>query len=116
VRPRFLADADFNQRIVAGLRRRESSLDFLNARDGGVIGLPDPEVLSLAAQSGRILVSHDRRTMPGHFMRFRETRSSPGLIIVPQDLDVGAAIEDVLLIWVATEAAEWVQQLGFVPV
>lgn len=30
----------------------------------------------------------------GHFVRFRKTRSSPGLIIVSQDLDIGDAIED----------------------
>ena len=77
---------------------------------------PDPEVLGIAAGYGRILISHDRKTMPGHFTRFRETRSSPGLIIVSQELDIGAAIEDLLLIWEATEAEEWVDGLGFVPV
>jgi len=71
--------------------------------------------LSLAADSGRIVISHDRRTMPGHFARFRETRSSSGIIIVSQELDIGAAIEDLLLIWEATDAEEWVDGLGFVP-
>jgi hypothetical protein len=86
MRPRFQADADFNQKIVAGLKRREPAVDLQDARAGGVIGLPDPEVLAMAAESGRILVSHDRRTMVAHFVRFVEGRSSPGLIIVPQDL------------------------------
>ena len=116
MRPRFLADADFNHKIVIGLRRREWSLDFLSAPDGGVIGVADPDVLGIAAESSRILISHDRKTMPGHFMRFRESRSSPGLIIVPQELDIGAAIEDLVLIWVATDAEEWVGHLGFLPI
>ena len=115
MRPEFLADADFNQKIILGLRRREPSVRFRSARDGGVIGLPDPEVLRIAAQSNRILISHDRKTMPVHFTRFRETKSSPGLIIVSQDLDIGPAIEDLLLIWVATDAKDWVDQVGFVP-
>ena len=54
--------------------------------------------------------------MPAHFERFREERSSPGVIIVSQDLDIGIAIEDLLLIWAATDAEEWVEQIGFVPV
>jgi hypothetical protein len=116
MRPRFLADADFNHKIVVGLRRREPSLDFAGAHDGGVVGLRDPEVIGLAAASGRILVSHDRKTMPGHFARFRETRSSPGMIIVSQELDIGAAIEDLVLIWAATNSEEWRDRLGFVPV
>lgn len=116
MRPRFQADADFNHKIVLGLRRREPSADFLSAPEGGIVGVPDPDVLAIAADTGRILVSHDRKTMPGHFMRFCETRSSPGLIIVSQDLDIGAAIEQLLMIWLATDAEEWVGHLGFVPV
>jgi hypothetical protein len=88
----------------------------VSAHEGGVVGVPDLGVLRIAAESGRILVSHDRKTMPGHFARFRETRSSPGLIIVSQDLDIGAAIEDLLLIWPATDAEEWTEQVGLVPV
>jgi hypothetical protein len=116
MRPRFLADADFNHKIVLGLRRREPSVDFQGAHDGGVAGVADPDVLRIAAESGRVLISHDRKTMPAHFARFLEHRSSPGVILVSQDLDIGAAIEDLLLIWAATDAEEWVDQLGFVPV
>jgi len=70
MRPRFLADADFNHKIVVGLRRKEPMIDFLGARTGGVIGLSDPEVIANAAKHGRILVSHDRKTMPGHYPDF----------------------------------------------
>ena len=105
MRPRFQADADFNHKIVVGLRRREPSVDFRSAYEGGVVDIPDADVLRIAAESGRI-----------HFVRFRETRSSPGLIIVSRGLDIGAAIEDLLLIWLATDAEEWVGQVGFVPV
>ena len=88
----------------------------MSAHEGGVIRLPDPDGIGVAAESGRILVSHDRKTMPGHFARFRETRSCPGIVIVSQDLDIGAAIEDLLPIRTATDAEEWLDQLGFVPV
>jgi hypothetical protein len=115
MRPRFQADADFNQKIVLGLRRREPAVDFLGAYDGGVIEIADPDVLRIAAESGRILVSHDRKTMPAHFARFLKEGSSPGVIIVSQELDIGAAIDDLLLIWAATDAEEWIEHLGFVP-
>jgi hypothetical protein len=96
MRPRFQADADFNHKIVLGLHRREPSIDFRSAVSGQIIGLPDPEVLRAAAASGRILVSHDRKTMPAHFAQFSARPSSPGLIIVSQEVDIGAAIEDLL--------------------
>jgi hypothetical protein len=63
VRPTFQADADFNQKIVLGLRRRERAV---GARSG-IIGVPDLGVLHKAADLGRILISHDRKTMPSHF-------------------------------------------------
>jgi Domain of unknown function (DUF5615) len=113
--PRFQADADFNQKIVLALRRREPAMDFMDARHGGVIGMSDSEVLRISADSGRILVSHDRRTMPAHLVRFLQTHSSPGLIIVEQDLDLRATVEDLLLIWAATDAEEWRDQIGYVP-
>ena len=115
MRPRFQSDADLNEKIIRGLRRREPAVDFTTASEGGVIGLADLDVLVTAADSGRILISHDRRTMPGHFARFLQLRPSPGVIIVSQDLDVGRAIEDLLLIWTATEANEWINHIDFVP-
>ncbi len=47
MKPRFLADADFNQKIVLGLLRREPTIDFQTASQGEVIGRPDPEVLAI---------------------------------------------------------------------
>jgi hypothetical protein len=113
--PTYQADADFNHKIVLALRRREPAIDFMDARHGGVIGAPDSDVLRISADSGRILVSHDRKTMPAHFMRFVQNSSSPGLIIVEQGLDIAAAVEDLMLIWAATDAEEWRNRIGFIP-
>jgi hypothetical protein len=115
MKPRFQADADLNRKIVAGLRRREPAIDFQDAYLGDVIGRPDPEVLSIAAGEGRVLVSHDRRTMLKHFRRFIQSQTSPGLILVSQDMEIGQAIEELLLIWAATEAQEWENAALFVP-
>jgi predicted nuclease of predicted toxin-antitoxin system len=115
MRPRFQADADFNNKIVTGLRRREPAVDIWTARDGEVISKQDPEVLSIAADAGRILLTHDRTTMTRHFATFRRTRSSPGVLIVAQDLDIGAAIEDLLVIWAASDETEWVDRVDYLP-
>jgi Domain of unknown function (DUF5615) len=67
---RFQADADFNHIIVKAMLRREPSMDFQTAHAAGLVGVPDPEVLALAAHAGRVLVTHDRQTMPTHFAAF----------------------------------------------
>jgi hypothetical protein len=117
VKPKFIADADFNEDVIRGLRRNESSIDFLIASEGGTRGLSDRQVLELAAAAVRVVVSHDRNTMVGEFYRFlADGHSSPGLISVQQELDEGDAIEDLLLICTATSPEELRDQIMWVPI
>lgn len=69
MRFRFQSDADLDGRIIPGLRRLAPEIDIRTSGDASLAGLGDPEVLRIAADSGRILVSQDRRTMPAHFAR-----------------------------------------------
>lgn len=83
---RFQADADLNQTILLATVRRSPGLDFQSASDAGLAGLSDPEVLKLASEQGRILVTHDKKTMPHHFADFIQGFRSAGVLIVPQYL------------------------------
>jgi hypothetical protein len=69
MRVRFQADADLDGRIIRGLRRLAPEIDLRTAAEAGLSGLGDLEVLRISADSGRILVSQNRRTMPAHFAR-----------------------------------------------
>jgi hypothetical protein len=62
-------------------------------------GALDPEVLQIAAEAGRVLVSRDVTTMQGHFERFIEQHSSPGLLLIPSSRSIGSAIEGLLTAW-----------------
>lgn len=113
---RFLADADLNRAIVVGVLRREPSIDFLTAQAAGLRGMNDPQVLALAADHQRVLVSHDVGTMPAHFRKLRNAgKQSSGVFLIPQSLDVGTAIDELLLIWLASEASEWEDRLEWLP-
>jgi hypothetical protein len=61
---RFQADNDLKRIIVDATLRRESRIDFQTAKAGRLDGLDDDAVLRLAALQSRVLVSHDKRTMP----------------------------------------------------
>lgn len=104
----FLADENFDLRIVAGLRRKRPHIDILTAAEAGTLGLPDPRVLAYAAEHHRILLSHDVKTMPAHFDAFLAGgQHSPGLLLSSQALPTGQVIDDVLLIWEASGPEEW---------
>lgn len=112
---RFQADADFNEDVVAGLLRRVPEMDFQTAGEADLRGLSDPAVLARAAADGRVLVSHDGKTMPSHFAEFITSGKSPGLLIVPQNLNTQAAIEELLLVWAASAADEWTNRIARLP-
>ena len=83
-------------------------MDFRSAHDAKLEGVPDPEVLRIAAEQDRILVSHDFKTMPHHFGNFLEgSGSSPGVFLVKQSSPIGPVIEELVLIWSATDSEEW---------
>lgn len=117
MKPRFLADADLNQAILNGLRRREPSVDFLSAHAAGLRGLiSDQAVLAVASNLQRILVSHDCNTMPANFASFTSSgQDSCGVILVPQKLDIGSAIEELTIIWLASSDGEWRNRIAWLP-
>ena len=97
------------------MKRRERAIDLLDAHEGGIIGLPDPEVLWLAAVSGRILLSHDANTLPMHLYDLLKTNSSPGVIIIPQDVPIGIAIEELVQVQAASTAEEYADLVTYLP-
>jgi hypothetical protein len=98
---RFLADENFNGRIVRGLLRRLPELDIVRAQDlEALYQAIDPVVLQWAADEQRVVLSHDISTMPGLFE-------------VHSDLPVGQAIEDLVLLAEASLPGEWEGQVRF---
>jgi predicted nuclease of predicted toxin-antitoxin system len=113
---RFLADADLNQAIVAGLLEREPALDFMTAAEADLRGRADPEVLEFAASQGRILVSHDTSTMPVHFSeRMRSGGASPEVLLVRQRASVGQIVDALLMVWSDSSAGDWAGQIHYLP-
>jgi hypothetical protein len=115
MRVRFQADADLDGRIIRGLRRVAPEIDIRSSGDASLAGLGDLEVLRIAADSGRILVSQDRRTMPAYFARFTSDGQSPGVILLREAIPISSAIEELVLIWTASEAEEWVNRIVWIP-
>jgi hypothetical protein len=111
----FHADASLDPDIVRGLRRREPSIDFRGAAGYIPDGTPDPEVLHIAAEAGRILVTADVRTMMVHLARFTEQRESPGVLLIPSSRSIGEAIEGLLVLWITLAPTDLRNQARWIP-
>lgn len=112
---RFQADADLKQTIVTGVVRRQPKIDFQSANAAELEGKQDSEVLMIAAQNNRVLVSHDRKTMPTEFGKFIMSASSSGVLILAQNLPISEAIDSLIIVWEASTAEEWVNQIMSIP-
>ncbi len=115
VRVRYQANVDLDGRIIRGLLRTAPEIEIRAATQAGLNGLEDPDVLQVAADSGRILVSQDRRTMLGHFARYVKRVRSPGLILLREATPIATAIEELVLIWAASDAEEWINRVIWIP-
>jgi len=113
---KFLADENFNGRIVRGLLRRNPNLEIVRVQDLPIAGADDPTVLAWAAREGRILLTHDVNTITKYvYKRVAEGKSMPGVFEIKQSVAVGVAIEEVLLLAEASRAREWEGQILYLP-
>ena len=115
MRIRFQSDADLNPAIGRGLVRQEPGIDWRPAQGFIADATPDPHVLRLAADDGRVLVSRDVNTIPGHFAIFIAGQPSPGVILIPRDTTVAQAIDRLLLLWLSWTAEDIQNQIWWLP-
>ena len=96
---RLLTDEDFDHNILRGLIRRVPHLDYVLVHDVGLTSQPDPVLLNWAASKHRVIMTHDERTMVPYARQLvRQGQPMAGLILVPQSLGIGRAIEDLELV------------------
>lgn len=104
--------------VREALRRAEPAVDI---RAMGEPGTPsfeteDPDLLAWLEREGWILVTRNRRTMPTHFAAHLSGGGHvPGILMAGEDFSVVQLVEDLLLIWSATEAEEWQDCLIYLP-
>ncbi len=93
-----LIDENFNHQILRGVRLRIDKLDFVVAQMSGLSGADDVSLLSWAAEHGRIVLTHDRQTLPKFaYDRVRLNQLMPGVIVVSDEMPIGRAIEDLTM-------------------
>ena len=113
---RFQADSDLKFALVEAVRRQEPTIDFASAQEARLDGLSDPELLDRVAAEGRVLVSHDRRTMLNHFRNHLAAgKSSPGLLVVSQGAPIGVVAEAIVVLWAVTRPGELTNQAYHLP-
>jgi predicted nuclease of predicted toxin-antitoxin system len=105
---RLLSDENFNGDVVRGLFLRQPTLDLLRVQDVGLRKVDDPAILDWAASNGRILLTHDRATMPDFaYERLSQGQQMSGLFVINDRMPVRQVIDELLLLNDCSEQDEW---------
>lgn len=113
---RLVSDENFNGDIVRGLVLRRPGLDLVRLQDTGLEGAEDPTVLAWAAANDRILLTHDRATIPDFaYARMVAGQPMPGVFVVSDRLSVRQAIDELLLVDACSEQVEWAGLVLYLP-
>jgi len=113
---RLASDENFHADIVRGLLRKRPGLDLVRIQDVGLLSASDPTVIEWAAHQNRIVLTHDRATMPAFaYERVSAGQPMTGVFVVSDRIGIGQAIEEILLIDDCTQQEEWSGRVAFVP-
>jgi hypothetical protein len=116
---RFLLDENVDPLFRHELLRREPSLVVW--RVGDISAPPDstldPDILIWCEQNAFVLVTNNRKSMPPHLQdHLAQGRHIPGLLVLNPKMSVGETIEELALIWGASEDEEYLDRISFLPV
>jgi Domain of unknown function (DUF5615) len=112
MKPRFLLDEHLSPVI------KESAMDIICIGDIGVPpkGTLDPAILLWIEQSGHILVTNNRSSMPNHVADHLMAGSDyPGILLIGNQVTIGELVNELLLIWGASEAEEYYNTTKHIP-
>lgn len=115
-RPRFLADEDWRYEIVTAVRWLEPTAEIVTVRELGRAGRSDADLLAFAHAGGWVVLSHDVNTLKAEASRrVADGRGIAGVLLASQSALTRPVAESLVLIWAASDAAEWVDRIDYLP-
>jgi Domain of unknown function (DUF5615) len=80
------------------------------------LGATDPDILLWAEREGRILITRDQHTMPGHLARHLQAgQHSPGILVVRPHTLVSEAVASLVLVAHAGDPAQFQDCIERIP-
>ncbi len=115
---RYLLDEHVPHAVRDQLLLREPGMQVLIIGDdiAPTLGTPDPAILEWIERNGYILISRNRRTIPRYLQEHLAAgHHVPGIFLLRRRHSLGQLIEDLLLIWSASEPGEYQDRIEYLP-
>ena len=109
-------DQDFNHNILRGLTKRIPELDWVTAHQIKRGAEKDETHLAWASDEKRIILTHDVNTFPKFaYERIKNSEKMSGVIVVPQTMPIGRAIDELEVIVTCSFEGELENLILFLP-
>jgi len=115
---RFLLDENLSPRIKQAVLRYNQDIDILRVGDADApsLGTSDPDILKYLHINKRLLITDNRATMPEHaYNHLASGAHHWGILEIRPKTLVKELIESICLLWEASEAEEWFDQIQWIP-
>ena len=113
---KFATDENFDGKILRSLKSRLPDLDIVRVQDTQMYQAPDPTLLQWLADEDRILITHDKATIPKYvYERIEREEYVPGVIIVIKYTPIKIAIEEIELLIGVSEPEDFYYQVKYIP-
>lgn len=116
--PRFLLDEHVPHAIQSQLLRLNAEIDVLMVGQplAPPKGTSDADILAWIEKTGYILVTGNRRTIPEHVRaHYAAGHRVPGILLLRRGASLGQVIEQLYLLWTASDAEEYMDKLLYLP-
>jgi len=118
MRVRFLLDENLSPRLKTAVLRFNQMIDILRVGDEGAPTLKtqDADILRYVEHAQRLLVTKNRASMPTHVATHLAAGGHHwGVFRVRPGATIGQLSNEICLIWEASEAEEWIDQMRWIP-
>ncbi|MGI8669739.1 MAG: DUF5615 family PIN-like protein [Aridibacter sp.] len=113
---RLFIDHDFNYKILRALTQRIPDLDFVTTLQLGKEDETDENHLNWATKENRVILTHDVNTFTNAaYNKLKNGERISGLIVVPQTLQLGIAIDELEIIITCCKENELKNRIEFLP-
>jgi hypothetical protein len=113
---KFAADENLNNEIIRRLRNQIPDIDIVRIQDTDAYQKPDDIMLEWCANEGRILLTHDQKTMPIHASnRIAKGLLLPGVLIFADTQSFKKIVDDIILIIVDNNEDELRDRVTHLP-
>ncbi|MBD2301920.1 DUF5615 family PIN-like protein [Nostoc sp. FACHB-87] len=116
---RFLLDENLPPKLKTAVLRFDPTIDILRVGEANAppLGTLDPDILKYLELSERLLITDNRKSMPGHLEKhWSDGGHIWGLVWLRSSGNLSSWAETIYIIWQVTEAEEWIDKLDWIPI